>query len=60
MSEREEVIRECIEYLKGRPGRNAISSLKALLNSELEKQIQSKPAEDHPWRQTSTGRLNLT
>ena len=36
--EREVVIRECIEHLKGRPGRNAIRSLKALLVAEIEQQ----------------------
>ena len=52
MTEREAVIRECIEYLKGRPGRNAIRSLKGMLVGELEKQKPTKPAADHPWRKT--------
>jgi hypothetical protein len=50
---REETIRECIEYLKGRPGRNAIRSLKALLTLEPEKAPQTKPSKDHPWRQST-------
>lgn len=31
MTEREAVIRECIEHLRGQPGRNAIRALKRLL-----------------------------
>lgn len=48
--EREAVIRECIEHLKGRPGRNAIRSLKGMLVAEIERAKQLKPAKDHPWR----------
>ena len=52
MTDREAVIRECIAHLQGRPGRNAIRSLKGMLVAEIEQQKQTKPALDHPWRKT--------
>ena len=52
MDIREQVIRECIAHLQGRPGRNAIRSLKGMLVAEVERQKPNKPAADHPWRKT--------
>jgi hypothetical protein len=46
MTPRETVIRECIEYLKERPGRKAIQTLEGMIRAE-----QPKPERlPHPWR----------
>ena len=48
MTEREAVIRECIEYLRARPGRKAVQTLEGMLRNEQPK----APAVEHPWRKT--------
>ena len=50
MTEREAVIRECIEYMRQRPGRRGVAILEGMLKQEKAKQI--KPPSDHPWRKT--------
>jgi hypothetical protein len=48
--ERESVIKECIEYMRARPGRRGVTILEAMLKAEKAKYV--KPAENHPWRAT--------
>ncbi len=50
--ERIQVINECIQYLKDRPGRKAIHSLIALRDKQQPPPNAkiNKPSKDHPWR----------
>lgn len=49
MTDREKVIRECIEYMRQRPGRRGVSILEGMLKCE---EKQPKKAANHPWRAT--------
>ena len=53
MTPREEVIQECIQRIKDRPGRNAITTLEGMLKTLPEVAKQTKPAPTHHWRRAN-------